>query len=234
MDDIPFGKVRIILLPILLGLIIIFFLKLCSIKISFWILIVLLIAILLASKLPTISLKTILPGLLMLVVVISILLFILEAGSYIVGLGSENFYDDVTMKDYEYKGNFVIQDESLKILGTATIFNSDASDDFLWIPLYWVHPDFDIFGVGRGTMKITMDNGDQIYSEEIHFDKSNSFKIDFGAGARHEREDEVYFKVNGISSTINKPPIYFDTDRPYSVKVDFTGAFNVFEINIGE
>ncbi|MCK4524946.1 MAG: hypothetical protein KAU07_00715 [Candidatus Andersenbacteria bacterium] len=46
MDEISFGKARIILLPVLLGLVIIFFLKIFSIKISFWICAVLFIAVL--------------------------------------------------------------------------------------------------------------------------------------------------------------------------------------------
>lgn len=221
------------------------FLQILQVKISFWIWIVLLMAIFfvsllltmkskvsISSKLSTSSITTILVRLLWLVVIISALLLVLECLSYLGGLGSEHFHDDTTMKDYEYKGNFVIQDESLKIRGTATIFNSDASDNFLWIPLYWESPDFDIFGTGKGTIKIVIDNGIQRYEKEISVD--GPFRIEFGTGASWEREDVVYFIVNDISSTNNNPPTYFDTDRPYSVKVDFTGAFNVFEINIGE
>lgn len=182
------------------------------------------------SKLP--NFKTILPGLLWLAAIIFVLLFVWEGLLYIGCLGPEKFSNDKTIKDYEYKGKFVIQDEALKICGDATVFNSDASDEFWGLPLYSEHPDFVIFGTGKGTIKIVMDNGIQKYEEEVSVD--GSFKIKFGTGSNHGREDAVYFIVNSKSLTADKPPMHLDTYRPYSVEYYFKGAFTVFEIDAGE
>ena len=184
----------------------------------------------LTSKLPNI--KTLFPGLFWLAVIIFTLLFVWECGSYLGGLSPEHYSDDTTEKDYEYEGRFVFQDEALKICGNATVFNSDASDEFWGIPLYRVSPDFYIFGTGKGTIKVVMDNGIQKYEKEVFVD--GSFKIKFGTGSNYGREDAVYFIVNSKSLTADKPPVHFDTDRPYSVEIYFKGAFTVFEINAGE
>ncbi|MCK5466174.1 hypothetical protein KAI56_01595 [Candidatus Parcubacteria bacterium] len=184
-----------------------------------------------ASKIP--STKTILPGLFWLAAIIFVLLLGLECITYIDGLSPENFSSDTTKKDYGYEGKFVIQDESLKTCGNVTVFNSDASDEFWGIPLYWEHPSFYIFGTGKGTIKVVLDNGQEKYEKEArHID--GSFKIKFGTVSNYGRKDIVYFIKNDISLTDDKPPIYFDTDRPYSVKVYFNGTYSVFKINAGE
>jgi len=183
------------------------------------------------SKIP--SIKNILPGLFWLIAIIFVLLFVWECITYIDGLSPENFSSDTTKKDYRYGGNFVIQDESLKTCGNVTVFNSDASDEFWGIPLYWEHPSFYIFGTGKGTIKVLLDNGVQEkYEKETHID--GSFKIKFGTVSNYGREDIAYFIVNDISLTDDKPPIHLDTYRPYSVKVYFNGTYNVFKINAGE
>ena len=187
----------------------------------------------LTSKIPTTNIKTIFYGLLWLAAIIFVLLFVWECLLYIGCLGPEKFSDNKTMKDYEYNGKFVIRDEALKICGNATVFNSDASDEFFGIPLYWEHPDFDIFGTGKGTIKIVMDNGIQKYEKEISVE--DSFKIDFGTGSSHEVEDAVYFIKDGINLiTEEEDLVYLDTYRPYSVMIYFNGTFTVFEINTGE
>jgi len=144
MDEISLGKARIIFIPILLGLIIIFFLKLFSIKISFWILIILLIAMLLVikpilvpktspltSKLPSIGTTF---WVLLVIVILSVaIIWVFDQGpksrNYLENRTQEGFGDNKSRYVINFdskEGQARIENERLLIFGEVSIINNDV------------------------------------------------------------------------------------------------------------
>lgn len=230
MDDIPFGKVRIILLPILLGLIIIFFMKLFSIKISFWILIILLIATLLIIKpilIPkTSSLKSKLPSGIKTILIVMIVIVVIFFGAqqlsksvnYIEIRSPERFENNETYKDYGYSrinsGDFVIADEKLMVYKTIRITNTD---------LLYEYPDFK-FSIGG------LEHGESIKVDVLLESRTGICSFDFNLNGPSIGEKRVEFGVNEYdriwakisNSPLDIPEKCFDTSISYDLTVDIT------------
>ena len=230
MDEYSFGKTRIILLPILLGLIIIFFLKLCSIKISFWILIVLLIATLFVIKLilvpDTSSLKSKLPTgikrILIVMIVIAVIFFgaqqLSKSANYIEIRLPEGFDNNEYTKDYGYSrindGKFAIANEKLLVFKSIRITNTG---------LLYKDPDFK-FSIGG------LENGESIKVDVLLESKIGRCSFNFNVNGPSIGDKRVIFGVNEHNRVwvkINNSPIdipvnYFDTSGSYDLTVDIT------------
>ncbi|MCD4677841.1 MAG: DUF5067 domain-containing protein [Desulfobacula sp.] len=212
MNEISFGKSRKILLPILLGLMIIFFLKLCSIKISFWILIVLLIATLLVIK-PILVPKTSSPTskLPPLKTTFWILFFVAVAVAIIFVIISlwPSSTQEVCVKD-----GYLVEDQ----FGVRWIC---GDVEFKKVDITTKSPNyiFSILGLGKETASITVAFEEAgLQKCEFSFTAKNSEEIQFGASAR----GVVYAYVNGINLREAKkiPEMNFFTDgQKYNVTV---------------
>ena len=178
MDEISFGKARIILLPVLLGLIIMFFLKTFSIKISFWIWIALFVAILIivaiwvifsqittiqtpseiSSKIKAINQNNV-------IIVIASVLVIVAGICWFIGINSgdindpryhffrtEDLSDDTatSFRGYDIEGNYTIEDNAIHVVGTCVITRKTNAK------LPWIA--FDASGGGLVTVDIIDDN----------------------------------------------------------------------------
>ena len=163
MEEISLGKAKIILLPIILGLIIIFFLKLFHIKLPFLIWVALLMAIfsvslllsmeskIFSSKLSTPLIKTTLVVLVVAVIIVMAISWAMDQGSrsanYLEIRLPEEFNNDTRSKDYGYNrinnrdfnGDYVIEDGKMQVLGGIRLTNTD---------LLYEYPTFK-FSIGR-------------------------------------------------------------------------------------
>lgn len=163
MEEISLGRAKIILLPMILGLIIIFFLKLFQIKLPFLILVALLMAIfsvslllsmkskIFSSKLSTPLIKTIIVVLFVAVIIVTAISWGKDQGpksaNYFEVRLPEEFNDNNTSKDYGYnrinnknfRGDFVTADEKRQVLGGIEITSTD---------ILYEYPTFK-FSIGR-------------------------------------------------------------------------------------
>ena len=204
MDEIFFGKARIILLPVLLGLVAIFFLKIFSIKISFWIalfVVVLIIAIIwmvfsrtaTQTSSTTSTTKTEITSLWQKSKpLVDFLVVIAIFAAVIIGLLSvfnvqytvdrtENFDNNEaeSFRGYDIKGNYEMKNNALYIVGTA-IITRKTSEKQPWIT-------FDASGGGLVWVDI-LDNGLPDYGY-------NDFKSSRIVIIKNKRN--YYFKIKG-------------------------------------
>jgi len=236
MDEISLGKLRKILLPILLGLIIIFFLKLYSIKFSFWILIVLLMAMLLVIKLilvpDTSSLKSKLPSgiktILIVMIVISVIFFVTQqlskSANYLELRSPERFTNNEFNKDYGYSringGQFAIVDGAggfgeLYVFKAIEITNTG---------IVWEHPNF-----GFSIKGIEGTKGERVKVNVLLESRTGSCPFDFvvgpSAGVKDVKfgvgeGDWVWVRENNSPLDIGKKR--FNTSVSYDLTVDIT------------
>ena len=130
-DEVSLGKAKMVLLPIIFGLVILFFLKLFSIKLPFWIWIVLLIAIViislllsmrsrlaLTSHLPSLSFENIL----WFIVIIVVIATIIFAASLLLSNDSrqEIYYEDGSLERDEYEEPWICKDVEWKNIDITT------------------------------------------------------------------------------------------------------------------
>ena len=226
MDEISLGKTRIILLPVLLGLIIIFFLKIFSIEFSLLLWIILLIAIFLISllllmrsrvisgtsspisKLPPNSiLKTV-----AWIVVVLVIIF------FITSLTQSDSRQEISFEN----GGSLIEDEFGVpwICGTVLFKNIDITTET---------PDYGLYllGIPEGkSVNVTFTLKDGTQKCEITFtvhsspDELSGARVSFGAADKsildHENlyEGLMYAYINGVSllSEDKIPTKYFVTD----------------------
>lgn len=213
-DEISLGKARIVLLPVILGLVMIFFLKLFSIKISFLIWVILLVVIFLisllltmkskvslTSKLSTTSIKTIFWFLFAIVVIVTITFAIIS-------LWPDSRQEVCLNHGYlvkdEYDNKWICGNVEFKKVGITT-----KSPDYR----------FSILGLGEREAKVTVtfEEGG-LQRREFSFTAGNSEEIQFGAGA----SGIVYAFVNGIDlqEAGEVPKMNFYTDgQKYNVTV---------------
>lgn len=210
-DEISLGKAKMILLPIILGLVIIFFLKLFSIKVSLLVWVILLIVIFfvslllsmkskvsLTSKFPTTSLKTILWMVAILAAIILIILLIL---AIFPDSRQEIYLKDGCLVEDEFGARWICGNVEFKKIGITT-----ESPDYR----------FSILGLGEKSADITVTFEDEFQKREFSFTAGNSEEIQFGANG------VVYAFVNGVDlqEADEIPKMNFFTDgQEYNVTV---------------
>ena len=258
-DEISLEKSKIVVLPIIFGLVILFFLKLFSIKVSLLILVVLLIVIFfislllsmrsklsITSKIPTVpSITTILWVLFVTTIVIGIVALVFyqlpRSANYAGNRNQEGFGNNEYHKDYVYhfdigEGQISVEEERLLVYGTVSIIKTDVS---------YQNPEleFDILVAEGETafVEIIFRDVDITTEASLNFTVGHHYTwqtIEFGVDSQNQIWAEAFGRdpQNLQKSTCS----YINTSKPFNVIVKITGdkmgnrcAVNIDNIGLG-
>lgn len=184
-----------------------------------------------SSKIKAINFDSAISTILIAVAIVLVVGIVVLAITLVRTSSPEDFSDDNTFKDYYYQGEYMIEDEVLKICGSGSVINEDASHKFLGV---WYFPaknqEFGFMTGGEGAINITMKNGYDNFSFQT-INVSAPVRVKFGTSLVPGKRSKLWLKAG--KEDLSPPDDYFNTGGKYSVEIEANGFVWIDELYIG-